>query len=312
MSTVSLLKSLGHAITYRSGISAMIAKSQSCARIIMYHGIDSQDQPLLAEQLEYLDRHFRVISMDQLVHNLTSNSSPKQNEVVLTFDDGLMNNATVVYPLLSRLGMPATFFVCPGLIDSGRWLWTHEARCRLRTLALTQLVDLAHSLPCAVATEDGIVDWMKTLDLKSREAAEEKIRRGTRGFKASAADREACQLMDWTTLDSLDPEIITIGSHTLTHPILPTLDDAAIDSEIANSRRLLEQKLNRPVNYFCYPNGSHDLRTSLAAKRNYKAAVTAENGVVTGTNSADIYGLPRIPAARDCALMAWRLHRPGA
>jgi peptidoglycan/xylan/chitin deacetylase (PgdA/CDA1 family) len=278
----------------------------------MYHGINRQEQPLLAEQLEYLDRNFRVISLDQLVHNLASNSAPKQNEVVLTFDDGLMNNATVVYPLLSRLGMPATFFVCPGLIDSGRWLWTHEARCRLQTLSVQQLAELACSLSCAVATEDGIVDWMKMLDLKSRGAAEEKIRRATLEFKPTAADREACELMDWATLDSLDPEIITIGSHTLTHPILPTLDDAAIDCEIANSRRLLEQKLNRPINYFCYPNGAHDPRTSLAARRNYKAAVTAENGVVNGTNSADIHGLPRIPAARDSALLAWRLHRPGA
>jgi peptidoglycan/xylan/chitin deacetylase (PgdA/CDA1 family) len=310
LSTVKRLKSVGHAITYRMGISAVIAKMQSCARIIMYHGVCRKDESLLAKQLEYLGRHFRVVALDHLVQRLEEGRPQEHDEVVLTFDDGLMNNATVAYPVLSRLAMPATFFVCPGLIDSGRWLWTYETRCRLRSLTAQRLSVLAASLPCAMLTEDGILEWMKTLDLQSRQAAEEKIRQATPEFQHNAEDREACELMDWNTLGSLDPEIITIGSHTLTHPILPTLPEQEIDFELAESRRLLEAKLNRPVNYFCYPNGSHDQRTQRAAQQSYKAAVTVENGVVT--SAADVHGLPRIPATRDCALMAWRLHRPGA
>jgi peptidoglycan/xylan/chitin deacetylase (PgdA/CDA1 family) len=279
---------------------------------MMYHGISRSDQPLLAMQLEYFCRHFRVVSLDHLIESLANGWEPRRDEVVLTFDDGLMNNATVAYPLLARLGLPATFFVCPGLIDSGQWLWTHEARCRLRLLTPERTAALLRSWQCVHATEDGIVEWMKTLEPKARQAAEEKIRQATPEFQPRAADREACELMDWTTLGSLDPRIVTIGSHTLTHPILPTLDEAAIDFELAESRRLLEERLNRPVNYFCYPNGAHDLRTSKAARRTYKAAVTAENGVVTGGSSTDLHGLPRIPATRDRALMAWRLHRPKA
>jgi peptidoglycan/xylan/chitin deacetylase (PgdA/CDA1 family) len=308
--TVSRLKSVGHAITYRSGISAAIAKLQGCARIIMYHGVSRRD--LLAAQLEYLRRHFSVVSLDRLVQRLASGQSLKHNEIVLTFDDGLMNNATVAYPELARLEMPATFFVCPGLIDSRQWLWTYEARCRLRSLTPNQLSDLATCLSCSTATEDSIVEWMKTLDLKLRQAAEDKIRQATPAFQPNALDREAYELMDWNTLGSLDPEIITIGSHTLTHPILPTLDEAAINFEMKESRRLLEQKLDRPVNYFCYPNGSHDPRTYKAARHTYKAAVTTEIGVVAANNPADVYGLPRIPATRNSALMAWRLHRPEA
>jgi peptidoglycan/xylan/chitin deacetylase (PgdA/CDA1 family) len=278
----------------------------------MYHGVSRQEQRALTTQLEYLRRHFDVVSLERMVGGLVDSGSPKHNQVVVTFDDGLMNNATAVYPVLARLGMPATFFVCPGLIDSGQWLWTYEARCRLASLTAQPLSELASSLHCPEATEDGIVEWMKTLDLKRRQAAEGNIRKATPAFKPTAEDREACELMGWETLASLDPELITIGSHTMTHPILPTLDEAAIDAEMRESRKLLEQKLHRPVNYFCYPNGSHDPRTYKAVKRTYAAAVTAENGVVTARNSADVHGLPRIPSTPDCALMAWRLHRPKA
>jgi peptidoglycan/xylan/chitin deacetylase (PgdA/CDA1 family) len=312
LSVASRFKSVAHSLSFRSGLSTAVAKRQACARIIMYHGTLRRDEPLLAAQLKYLHRHFQIVQLDRVVKDLAAGQPRRHNEVVLTFDDGLRNNATVAYPILKHLGIPATFFVCPGLITTGQWLWTHEARGRLAMLHADALPSLARQLSCTAATVDGIVEWMKTLGLNDRQAAESQIRQATPDFQPSADDREACDMMDWTTLVSLDRDLITIGSHTLTHPILPTLDDAAIDLEMTESRRQLEQRLNRAANYFCYPNGSHHLQSSIAAKRTYDAAVTVESGVVTGKDSADLHGLPRIPATRSNALMAWRLHRPGA
>jgi peptidoglycan/xylan/chitin deacetylase (PgdA/CDA1 family) len=278
----------------------------------MYHGTLRRDELLLLAQFKYLHRHFRIVQLDRVVKDLAAGQPPKNNEIVLTFDDGLRNNAAVAYPILKHLGIPATFFVCPGLIATGQWLWTHEARCRLQSPHADSLPSLARQLSCAATTVGGIVEWMKTLGLDERRAAEAKIRQATPDFQPSADDREACDVMDWNALCSLDSDLITIGSHTLTHPILPTLDDQTIDMEMAESRRQLEQKLNRAVNYFCYPNGSRHAQSCMAAKRTYDAAVTVENGVVTGKDSQDLHSLPRIPATRSGALMAWRLHRPGA
>jgi len=276
----------------------------------MYHGIQGRDAPSLTTQLRYLRRHFPIVPLGHIVDAL-GEGRPLKNEIVLTFDDGLQNNATVAYPILKSLGIPATFFVCPGLVGTGRWLWTHEARCRLQSLSSDSLLTLAHQLSSPEPTRGGIVEWMKTLPLDDRHAAEEKIRQATPHFQPSVMEREACDLMDWDALRSLDPDLITIGSHTLTHPILPTLDEAAIHFEMAESRRQLEQKLNRPVNYFCYPNGSFDQESLQAARQNYSAAVTDANGIVDGQDH-DLHRIPRIPATRNCALLAWRLHRPEA
>jgi peptidoglycan/xylan/chitin deacetylase (PgdA/CDA1 family) len=277
----------------------------------MYHGTLRRDEHRLAAQLQYLHRHFQIVSLEHVVRNLAAGQAPRGHEVVLTFDDGLLNNATVAYPILKHLRIPATFFVCPGLISTGQWLWTHEMRCRLGTLQ-AELLPLARQLSCHDATVDGVVESMKTLGIDDRHAAEAAIRQATHSFCPTADGREAYDVMDWKTLCSLDPELITIGSHTLTHPILPTLDAATIDFEMAESRRQLEQKLNRAARYFCYPNGSHHAQSCSAAKRTYDAAVTVESGAVTGKDVADLHGLPRIPATRNNALMAWRMHRPGA
>lgn len=278
----------------------------------MYHGTLRRNESFFLAQLQYMRRHFQIVSMDRLVKDLAAGRPPACHEIVLTFDDGLRNNAAVAYPILKHLRLPATFFVCPGLIATGKWLWTHEARCRLRSLEAGALSSLVQELSTPATTVDEILDWMKTLGLGDRQAAEEKIRQATLDFQPNADDREASDMMDWKDLASLDPELITIGSHTLTHPILPTLDETAIELEMTESRRQLEQNLRRAANYFCYPNGSHHAPSSRAAKRTYDAAVTVETGVVTINSSVDLHCLPRIPATRNVALMAWRLHRPGA
>jgi peptidoglycan/xylan/chitin deacetylase (PgdA/CDA1 family) len=306
------LKSLGHSISFHSGISAVMARRQSCARILMYHGIAVEGAQALAAQVRYLARNFKVVSLEAMVNRLAGNRAISANEIVLTFDDGLRNNLTVVYPILRELQLPATFFVCPGMIGSGRWLWNHEARCRLKTLSNDALAEVRATLLAPDPSADGIVEWMKTLKPPQRQRAEDCIRRATPAFQPTAGQHQAYDMMGWDDLKSLDTGLIMIGSHTLTHPILTTLSTDEINAELRESRRCLEQKLGHTVDFFCYPNGSYDARVYEAVKNNYRAAVTTEIGVLNGKETLDLHRLPRIPSAENPALTAWRLHRPDA
>jgi peptidoglycan/xylan/chitin deacetylase (PgdA/CDA1 family) len=278
----------------------------------MYHGVAAEGAQALAAQLRYLVRYFKVVALETMLERLTNNSFPLAHEIVLTFDDGLRNNLTVVYPILRDLQLPATFFVCPALVESGAWLWNHEMRCRLQTLAAPDLAELQTKLPSPGTSVDGIVEWMKTLRLPQRHHAEAIIRHATPDFQATASQRASFDMMNWDDLLSLDSRLITIGSHTLSHPILNTLGAQEIESELLESRRCLEQRLQRTVDFFCYPNGSYDERAYAAVKKTYRAAVTTENGVLDGRERLDLHRLPRIPSAENAALTAWRLHRPEA
>lgn len=278
----------------------------------MYHGVARQGAGELAAQLRYLARHFKVVSLGTMLDRIINGSYPLADEIVLTFDDGLRNNLTVIYPILSELQLPATMFVCPALVESGEWLWNHEMRCRLQVLAIPDLAELRMKLLTPGTTVDAIIEWMKTLPLQQRRRGEETVRQATAGFQPTAAQREAFDVMNWNDLRSLDRDLITVGSHTLSHPILTKLSGPEIESEILESRRCLEQRLERKVEFFCYPNGAYDRRAYQLVQKMYRGAVTTETGVIDDTDGLDVHRLPRIPSAESAALTAWRLHRPEA
>ncbi|HEU4416011.1 MAG TPA: polysaccharide deacetylase family protein [Candidatus Angelobacter sp.] len=288
-----------------------MARRQDCARILMYHGATAAEAQALRAQLRFLARNFNVVSLATMVDRLAGGGDGG-NDLVLTFDDGLRNNLTVVYPILRELKLPATFFVCPALIESGQWLWNHEMRCRLRTLETQALSELRIRLLAPDPSVEGIVEWMKKLSPAQRGETEDVIRGATAGFRPTPAQREAYDVMDWESLIALDPALITVGSHTLTHPILTTLTAEETEFELHESRRCLEQKLQRKVDFFCYPNGAYDRRAYRSVQKNYRAAVTTETGALNCKDELDLYRLPRIPSADNPALTAWRLHRPEA
>ena len=84
-----------------------------------------------------------------------------------------------------------------------------------------------------------------------------------------------------------------IDSHTLTHPDLTTLDNAALTRELVDSRKLLQEKFKIPVNFFCYPAGKNDARVRAAVEAaGYKGATTVEPGIASKSDNP--YLLPRI------------------
>ena len=260
----------------------------------MLHGIGDDEHPadLFEDQIRYLKRNFRIVPLEELLRR------PGSGAIALTFDDGLKNQLTHAYPILRRHRLPATFFVCPQLVDEGRWLWVHEIRARLA------------SMPEPILRNPEPLEWMKALPLRERNIVEEKVRAATPGFTPTEAARRRCDLMNWDELNALDPSLITIGSHSLTHPILTTLDPDELLREVRDSRALLEERLGRPVPLFCYPNGTHDDAVVACVREHYDAAVIADSGFVDA--DADPHRLQRLIPGTEITRLAWYLHRPGS
>jgi len=258
-------------------------------RILMYHGTPRDDAGALARQLRLVSLAFPVVPLGELA----SGKKAARPRVALTFDDGLRNNVEVAYPILRELGLSATFFVCPGLIDGDAWLWNHEARQRLLTLDAGELQALAAAAG-APAEVEAFVEWMKELDIAERRKVETQIRQATPRFAPSEAQRHEFDLAGWKELKALDPRVVTIGSHTMTHPILTSLTAEETDSEMRESRFALEKRLEREVSLFCYPNGNLNDGALASARRYYRSAVTVEPGTVK--DEADRHQLPRFAA----------------
>ncbi|MEO5689603.1 MAG: polysaccharide deacetylase family protein [Burkholderiaceae bacterium] len=299
---------------FATGLSTWIARRRHAFRVIMFHGVGDAHMPVDAFEtnLRWLAERFRIVPLSDVVDGIQQGRTPdSRSEVALTFDDGLANHFELAYPVLKRLRLPAAFFVCADLIESRRWIWNQEARTRLQAMTAQARLEFAQaSVGLTTDSVELLVQRMKNLPLADRQRAEIDLQRRTPGFAASAQEHERYDPMTWEQVAQLDPSLITIGSHSLSHPILPSIGDAALEREVKESRRLLEERLGRPVDLFCYPNGSQDDRVYACVSRCYRAALTTRYGFVRP--SSDLHRMMRIPASANLPLMAWRMHWPNA
>lgn len=302
-----------HRVAFLTGLSTLLARLKPARRILMLHGVEDPHMPTddFARGIEWLKRHMPIVPLARMVDDISAGRPVAGGgEIALTFDDGLRNQYEYAYPVLERLEAPATFFICPTLMDERRWLWTQESRSRLESMDAAGRRAFAASADLATDDAEAIVVHMKSLPLAQRQRQEDALRERTPGFKPTEETGRRFDPLSWDEVARLDPALVTIGSHTLTHPILTTIDDEALAHEIVDSRRLLEERLGRTVDLFCYPNGSMDERVRAVVQRTYRAAVTTENGFVAA--HPQMHRLHRIPATPHLPLLAWRMHRPSA
>ncbi len=300
-------------IGVRSGLANVLARRTPGVRVLMHHGVGTSDhsEPEFDAQLRYLAEKYTVLPLAEVISRLRASKPLPTFAVALTFDDGLRNNFSVAYPLLKKHGIPATFFVCPGLVESGDWIWTHEVRARLseNAGALEKLVR-AHP-EAAVADAVSFLRWMKGLPNHNRCEVLETVREATADFVPSAAQRQLYDLMNWGEIAALDPALISVGSHSHTHPMLSQMSDAEMLQELKNSRTALEEKgLLKGLTTLCYPDGACNARVIAAAGEVFDGACGTSKGMVR--NGSPPMDLPRIGANSPLPDVVWRMWRPSA
>lgn len=255
------------------GFPTRSLRSVDQSLILFYHAISDDDVSASAfeQQVRYLKRHVELVFASEI-----DTPSPEGRlRVAITFDDGLKNTRDVALPILEKLGVKATLFVLPGDLS---WLWTAEMRERLEgAMAAGTVIDGCPPLGDR-RDIDQLVEDMKTMPHDAFIATLERIRAAT-SFAPSPAWRAEHELMDDKELGTLSPDLVEIGAHTLTHPILTQVDDDRLEKEIVESKRRLEAVLQRPVTTLSYPNGNFDQRCLEIAGRHFDYAFTTETAI---------------------------------
>jgi peptidoglycan/xylan/chitin deacetylase (PgdA/CDA1 family) len=270
--------------------------SARMARILMYHNFCADGEGLsdhvsvsvLRRQLQYLSRHFRVVSLSQLIGQLRAGQPLDNHTVVLTIDDGRRNCYQYLYPLLREFRMPATFFVVSSFIRGESWIWTDK---------VLWLADRTKR-PDFLASEriDAFFAFLNRLHPEVRDAHIEALSM-TMGVHIPDNPPPKCAPCSWSELREMaDSGLVEIGSHTVSHPILATLNDEESWSELAASREQIEEGLGGEITAFCFPNGKpEDFRASQVEQlkaAGYASAVVTRYGMVT--EKASLFDLPRI------------------
>jgi peptidoglycan/xylan/chitin deacetylase (PgdA/CDA1 family) len=293
-------------VLFQSGLLLRMAQQSKHSVIMMFHGIPKESTEEFHDLLRCLARHFTIVPLETVIDRVSRNGSQKSMILALTFDDGLRNHRTVVYPLLADLRLPATFYVCPGLIERAVTTWTWELWCRIPWLSEANWRELCTMAGIRNSTNrDAVLEWMKTIPFKKRTQVEENIRLRTPGFAFTGAQLELYELMSWADLAGVDPGLINVGSHTMTHCNLPPLNPVELEAELEGSRAALELRLGRPVHDFCYPDGKHSDVVVRAVANVYRSGVTTTCGSVSAGDPP--HTLKRIGTNLDLRWVIWLL-----
>ncbi len=298
-----------------SGWSTGYVKMRKVSFIVTFHVVRPEEIELFKETAQFLAENFHVVPLDQLVETVERQMpTEKQGYVAITFDDGLRNHAEVAYPILKELGIPATFYLCPELVDRGGSIWTWEIHSRLERLGeidrrpFFEMTGVSGEL-------QRIIDRMKKIPVDEREQIEKRIRELTPDFRFTESERNSFELMSWSQIETLDPHVITIGSHTATHIDLPQATRDRLERELLRSKEILETRLKRKVQHFAYPNGNFNEDVIPVVRQVYRSAVTTKPGIVKQGDNPWL--LNRIHADFRLPMFSWDLvkaarqeHRP--
>ena len=86
-------------------------------------------------------------------------------------------------------------------------------------------------------------------------------------------------LMGWREIEEMKENGVSIGSHTISHRRLSTLDCEDAKNEIESSKKFLEDRLGTAINHFAYPYGDfNDSTVKMVIEVGYKSACSTKSG----------------------------------
>lgn len=274
-----------------------------------------------AEHLEVLQKYCRSISLGQLVQTHRAGNIPCR-AVAVTFDDGYADNLYNARPLLERYDIPAMVFVTTGYLGHEREFWWDELdRLLLQPGTLPERLSLSvNGSTFQWELGEGAFyseyDYRRNRDRKALEGSP-----GSRHFlyysvwqrlqplPEAKRRKVLAELVAWAGAESVgrlthrslsleevvtlaQEELVEVGSHTVTHPVLSALPAASQRDEIQQSKAHLEDVLNRPVTSLAYPHGDYTGETvALVREAGFTCACSSVADIVW--RSTDCFQLPR-------------------
>jgi len=244
-------------------LSICIVRNKLNVLSIYFHNPSSK---LFLSIVKWLKRRdYEILSLDEYAKII--NKSHKRKIAVLTIDDGWRGNLELI-PIIDEYNIPITIFISTGPIIHGNFWWEYAS-----------IVD-QYKVSGIKSKSD-----FKLLDITEFDLAISNLKRHYQ------VNRSAL------TIDELiivsENKNITIGAHTVSHPILPNCDIKRINYELRESKKQLEAWCGSPIKYFSYPNGDIDEKViNMVSKVGFDMAFSTEAKYIKNSD-IDCYSIPR-------------------
>ena len=277
--------------------------------ILNYHRATGGD---LRRHLLYLRRHYHLLHLEEALEELYmprkqwKQQCDRRTPLVLTFDDGYYDNYTHGFVLARELQVPITIFLIPGYMESDNYFWWLEVDHLVRHAQVNEATIEGRAYHLRQPEERRVL--AQTIDARVRYAASVAEReeflalvRKALAVPSSVPRDEAILPLNWAEVREMEESgWVSFGAHTMHHPILACLRDAAeVQREVIECRTMMAQQLSHPVRMFAYPIGKPEHigeeGPRAVCEAGYDWAVTTIEGI--NTPQSNPYQLRRIEVA---------------
>ncbi len=326
---------------YSGGLRACRAASGNKPVILMYHRVLASMQEAVdyspdgmnvsagafEMHISYLSRNYRVVPLTRLAGMIEDNASAlPPNLCAVTFDDGWKDVYDNAFPVLRKYGLSATVFLTTDYVEGNMPFWEERLRFLvaapfnrgsggdlMKSARLQSLLSPRWTAPAALKRSEARV-FIKEAVLRARQlSAHERsaLLAELEGlFPGVAGERH---FLSWAEASVMAANGIEFGSHTVTHTSMDACDAATMKDEIVRSKRIIEERLGKPVAAFAYPYGKHKAAARDVLKEaGYRCACSTRAGFAE--KGSDPLLLNRINIHEDVSfcrpMFACRIARP--
>ena len=233
----------------------------------------------LALHLSLLKQYFEIVHLDDWLRRVGAGQPVPARAAVITFDDGWRDNYDHAWPVLQAAGVPSTIYLVTDLVGTRYSFWPNT---------------LARSLAAGPEARASWPEWLRVLanqhvgsELNPHAEQIDAVINVCKATRSDAEMREVAgaipgerDLMSWPEIEEMRAnDLVRFGSHTRRHTRLSRVEDrATLEDEVLGSRKVLQERLDKVSDTFCFPNGDTSAEAIACVRSAYLGAVTTQSG----------------------------------
>lgn len=274
----------------------------------LFHRVSPEKDPLwqpiapshFRRIVRHVKKHYKVVAFEE-EFPMSFEKISKKPLATIMFDDGFQDNLDYAADILWQERCPASFYVVTDCIETGTPTWTYCLDYRILNTQSPEVAIDSPVLPDShkkfsllsyeerISCGKQLKPFLKTIQQNERLDILTQIE-----TQLSDCEVPAC-MMNWEQVAQLASDGFKIGSHSVTHPLLATIEDpVALTYELTHSRERIRNVLGTSPRTISYPIGSVSTEVIEASRKaGYEIGLAVENR--TYDNEADdAFSVPRI------------------
>lgn len=252
-------------------------------------GVFSATADRFNEQIAFLKRRLSLVTLDEALAFIegTEKEKTRRCRVLITFDDGYLDNYEIAYPILRSHGAQGVFFLATSMVGSCEIPWWDHIAYLVKTARKRQF---SLHFPAKMAIDldknglerslTAILKFYKRPDNSDCRRFIQELAEATEGDEPPGTLR---RFLNWEEARAMIGGGMAIGSHTHSHTVLSQLEAEQQYEELSKSRAIFREHLGAETDTLAYPVGSGTSFTEqtqkAAREANYRTAFSFYGGV---------------------------------